>query len=601
MEEPKNKSEKKESLKKWKILGSKSSENYLFNVISFLLNNKDEFDEKLKFTDLVIKFTTDSEISSIDKLKYKITLNNNSFNPKRDINQNIKKYSNFPSNIEINDEYYSRKKIFKEINIELIPALTKHMQLDMSLFPFYHYDNNKKKIERCNLQLQTKTNKFFLFIYFTQFNDVIMKTLGDFKFIDNFFDYFENIYLICESKTVEEMTKKLKDEKLSKYFINKDNNNEEKIKFIFNILSNYNSGDNAQKIMNIFKDEKNLSSEYFFLLNQDNKIISLEKDLNHLIAKISIFIMTLKRLDKENKTYKDLLKIKENKKKEKYLLLKELMNFITNINKFNYLFDFEFEISFSASLNEECTEIIFEKLNLLDIKGQFRTKDCQYLENLLSLLKCKSKKENIKYNLTEMPTLDIDIDFTDMKCIKCSKIIPEDKHLYYCYICRTKYCYECVHEQLKKTGKEKYLDLKHNLIFFKTRNKNDFKNIDKERFGKNKFSQCINDDEDFSNGHDAICNGCRGHFNGMARYVCMHCRPGIYLSGGYIDYCQRCIEKMCSDDEQKKELEENASEQICFRRTNFTAGHTLLNKHIHDQHIYLLLPLQFNSNSYKEY
>ncbi len=57
MKKLKDKSKKKESVKKWKILGSKSTENYLFNVISFLLNNKDEFEEKLKFTDLVIKVT----------------------------------------------------------------------------------------------------------------------------------------------------------------------------------------------------------------------------------------------------------------------------------------------------------------------------------------------------------------------------------------------------------------------------------------------------------------------------------------------------------------------------------------------------------------
>ena len=318
MEEPKDKLSKKESVKKWKILGSKSTENYLFNVISFLLNNKDEFEEKIKFTDLIIKVTTDSDMSSIDKLIYRITLKNNSFNPKRDIYKNLNKYGKFPSNIEINDEYYARKKIFDEINIEFMPSLIKHMTLDISIFQFYHYDINKSKIERYNIQLKKNPNKFVLFIYITQCNAEILKILEDLKYIDNFFDYFENIYLICESKTEEEMMKIIKDENLNKYIINKENNNDEKkVKFIFNLLSYYNCPNRNEKILNIFKDNNSFCPKYFFVLNQYNKIISLEKDINSLIAKISIFIMKLKRLDKENKNYKYLLKIKENKKKEK--------------------------------------------------------------------------------------------------------------------------------------------------------------------------------------------------------------------------------------------------------------------------------------------
>lgn len=600
MEEPKNESDKKH--KKWKILGSKSSENYLFNIISFLLYNKDEFKEKLKFTDLLLKIDTDSGISTIDKLKYQITLNNKSFHQKRDIYKNIKKYDKFRSDIKISDEYYENEKIFNEINIELIPSLINHMQIDISNFPFYHYDINKKKLEKYNLQLTKKENKFYLFIYFNQFNDEILKTLEDFKSVYNLYDYFENIYLICEIQAKGDIIKIINDEKYNKYIINNDNNNAEiKIKFIFNIISYFNCEEHDDRIMNIFKDNNKLYPRYFFILNQNNNIISLTKDINSLIAKITIFIMTLNRLKKENKSYEDYLKIKENKRKEKYLIVKEIMDFISNIDKLNYLFRFDFRLTFNASLNEECTDIIFKKMNFLDISAELRTKDYQYLQNLLSLLKEKSKNKNITFNLREIETIDIDVDFIDMKCFKCSKIIPEDKHLYYCYICKTKYCYECVHEQLKKTGKEKYLDLKHNLIFFKTRNKNDFKDIDKHKIGKNKFSQCIKDNEVFSNRHEAICNGCRGGFHEMARYVCMHCRPGIYLYGGYVDYCQGCLEKMCSDENMKKELEEKAGEVISVRENNFTMSHRFSNRHNHDKHIYLLLPLQFTSNSYNDY
>ncbi len=177
-----------------------------------------------------------------------------------------------------------------------MPSLIKHMTLDISIFQFYHYDINKSKIERYNIQLKKKPNKFVLFIYITQCNAEILKILEDFKYIDNFFDYFENIYLICESKTEEEMMKIIKDENLNKYIINKDNNNDEKkVKFIFNLLSYYNCPNRNEKILNIFKDNNSFCPKYFFVLNQDNKIISLEKDINSLIAKISIFIRKLKR------------------------------------------------------------------------------------------------------------------------------------------------------------------------------------------------------------------------------------------------------------------------------------------------------------------
>ena len=90
----------------------------------------------------------------------------------------------------------------------------------------------------------------------------------------------------------------------------------------------------------------------------------------------------------------------------------------------------------------------------------------------------------------------------------------------------------------------------------------------------------------------------------MARYVCIHCRPGIYLSGGYIDYCQDCIEKMCLNENKKEELEKNSEGKIYSDKTNFTEDHILYTNHSHDNHIYLLLPLQYNDiygNVYEDY
>ena len=111
----------------------------------------------------------------------------------------------------------------------------------------------------------------------------------------------------------------------------------------------------------------------------------------------------------------------------------------------------------------------------------WRKKEYYYLENLLQLI--KKKREKVTYALTKIETIDIDIDFSDMKCCKCSTIIGDDSFLYYCYICKTKYCINCVNNQLKNDGKDKYIDQKHNLVFFKTRNKQNLIDLDKIKFG----------------------------------------------------------------------------------------------------------------------
>ena len=594
LQEPENKTTKKDSTKKRKILGSKSSEYYLLNIVAYLLNNKNNFKEKIKPNDLELDLFTDSRMSLIDKLIYKLKLNNISFNPKRDAINNIKIYKEFPPEIEIKDEYYSNNISFKKVTIDLIPSIHKNMYLDISSFPFYIYDTEKKSLEK---YLQFKNNnKFILCLYFPKINELkkvdISKIVDGLKYIDDIFDYIENIYIIIQINTKDDAMKIIKNNKLNNLILETDN---DKIKYIFNNASNYSiNTDENNTFYNIFNDEE----EYFFILDQNNKIILLKKDFQNLIVNISIFILKLKKLMIiQKKSYIEISSEKEVKRNDKNKIFIDLLNYILKLKNLNYIFDLEFQFSFSASINEEYTKVNIKKINSISLRGQFRTKEYQYLNNLLITIKNK----NIDYNIKEIITIDIDIDFNDMKCFNCSKNIPDEQHLYYCYICKAKYCYKCVHEQLKKNGIEKYIDKKHNLIFFKTRNKNNFMTIDKSKLGNNRFSETTNNN--LRDSHSAICNGCRGHFEQMARYVCLTCRPGLYLSGGYIDYCQKCIELMCSDENKKNELENNANEETACESNCFTSGHVLQNRHKHNEHIYLLLPLEVRSESspYKNY
>ena len=602
MEESYKKSEDEQEnnkiCKKRIILGNRKAENYLFNIVSFLLNNKNDFIEKLNSNDIKIQLFTSSNLSFIDRLVYKLKLSNNSFNPKRDINKSLDKYKEIPPKVEVKDEFYTNEILFDEINVNFYPYLHKNINLDLSLFQFWNYNKEKNLIEKYNIKLN-KRNKFILCLYISQINESsvnkISKISEDLNNIENIYDYFEMVYIFLQTNTKEEIVKIMNDEKLKKIILDNDKNDEnQKIKIIFNILSYYDSKIYPDQIYNIFNDQKKFGKEYFFILDPNNKIISIKSDLIYLIRKLSLFIISLKKYKKkeENANIIEILKQKEIKKQKNNDIIREIIYFIKNCKKLDYLFNLKFELLFSAIMNEEFNDIKIIKINSINIEGEFRTKEYQYFNKLLTSLKIPTK--NKAFILKEMVTINIDVDFTDMKCFKCTKLIPDDKHLYYCYICKTKYCYECVHEQLKKNGKEKYIDQKHNLLFFKTRDKKQFLNLDKRKLGNNRFAESTNDDQ-FDESHSARCNGCWGGFNHMARYVCLHCRPGLYLEGGYIDYCETCIDTMCVDEENKRKLEEKAGEEISNNKTNFTKDHKLSTNHNHDSHIYLMLPLQYNA------
>ena len=581
----KNKTKEKEKAsKKWKLLGKKSEENELFNLVSCLINNNDQY---IKPTHFELEFITNSEISSTKELKYYLILKNISYNKEKGSFNNLLKNKDYTLT-GIQDEYYEQKNFFKRINIELVPSFNKNMYLDFSSFPLYYYDNEKKTIKKYYSSSKKEYNKFTLCIYLSQINANNLNAIKDLFKIDNIFDYFNYIYIILEVKNKDEIIKNN----------NIDNSDFGNIKCLFYLLYSTDQNIKDTYTYNIFKEKNKFYPEYYFILDQNNKIIKIKKDLENLVAKINGFKFNLEKLKKENKNYIDELLIKrKTKKQDNYKLYKELITFILNLKNSNYLFNLIFDISFKATINEECSDIFLKEIKCIDLHGTLRSNDIKYLNNLLNLLKSKNKNKDIKYKFEELETIDIDIDFTNMKCFKCLKLIPEDKHLYYCYICKTNFCYECVHQQLKKAGKEKYIDQKHNLLFFKTRNKKDFMCLDKPKLGRNRFAESSGNN-DLSNRHSAICNGCRNGFPSIARYVCIHCRPGIYLSGGYIDYCQNCIEKMCSDNKKKRELEEKANEEIFYNSNHFTRNHTLLTRHLHDQHIYLLLPMEYQGEGY---
>ena len=192
-------------LQKYKIISNKFK-NYLLNSISYLINNKNVFEEKLKPSDFSITLETDSDKSTYNQFYFKTKFKYSSFNPKRDSIKNIKLFKSFPVEIEIQDEYYNRD--YGNIIVNLSPKLTKRNQIDLSEFPLCSYENNAVnyniKNDLKNI-LTCKDKEFILCIYLSNLNKLDRDDLPEiFKLIETvnetekFNQYFNLIVIIIQ-------------------------------------------------------------------------------------------------------------------------------------------------------------------------------------------------------------------------------------------------------------------------------------------------------------------------------------------------------------------------------------------------------------------
>ena len=206
IEEKKEKIEKKvekrhQQNEKHKIMKNKSR-NYLLNVISFLIYNKNNFDEKMKPSDFDIILEMDSNNSTYKNIKYKTNLKNASFNPKRDLIKNIKLYKSMPFEIEMKDEYY--RVDLDNVNVDIFPKIKKGINLDLSEFPLCSYENkainyNIKDIIKNNLEC--KENEYILCIYKSDLHkniDDAFQMIESVFEIDMFEQYFKSTFIILQ-------------------------------------------------------------------------------------------------------------------------------------------------------------------------------------------------------------------------------------------------------------------------------------------------------------------------------------------------------------------------------------------------------------------
>ena len=602
--EKNEKPEKKESKDakkkpKHKLMKNKFK-NYLLNLLSYIINNKNNFEEKLTPKDLEIILESNSDISTILHPKYKTKINYASFNSKRDLIKNIKLYKQIPSQIELRDEYYFDDCDF--VTVDIYPQMRRGIKLDLSEFPFYSYENNVlKKSDKNEIKnkISCKENEYIFCAYISFFdlkdknNPLLL--IENMMELDTFWNYFKYVFIVIQLETEKLISKIKEDEIIKKYFDNNNIKNKDKICILFNIMSSYkeNNKNCSDNLVYIFEENNNKfvsydEINYFFILDNDSKVVEI-KSLGSLLKSITFLLMEFKKIEDNQEKISYFAK-KELEEKNQIKEAKKLIQFIYDINKLklDYIFDITYEFSLVFSPNDELTKIKLTKIKYFKCSGEFHTKDYNYLKNCSSLINLPS----CEFSFNEIPTIDIEIDFSNMECEKCKKIISDDSFLYYCYICKTKYCYECVQSYLhNKNGKERYIDPKHNLIFFKTRDKNQFLNLDQEKIGKNRFVDCEEDDLKYWS--SVKCNGCEDTFKKeLARYICLNCKKGKQSRNGYIDYCNECVEKMCKDKKMMENLEKKANEMFTGFNNDFFDDYEFKVEHKHENHVYLMMPYQ---------
>ena len=556
---------------------------YLLHLVKFEDNSQYMNPKNIK-----IDIFSTSEKSIINKIYYSMIIKNNNYNPKFDLKKNIPIYEKMRTffyqlkdecNNKINDNEIS-------IKVDFLPFIQSKMLIDFNFFNFFYYNGKifHKFIIKPNNDDDFKDNKSKLFIYFDGIGNEtkvfnLENDLNKIISIKNIWKIFSYIYIIIP---VSNKNKAIEIHNNLPIFLKMKKDENFKVSVIY-LSDDINDGAAINIFFNFYKTK---NKNYFFILN------------NNIVYKIKEYSVMLKELN----NYIDLVygkndpvQIKENQiymqKMNDLKLFMFLTNFINDLSNLRYIFDFYYNINFSMILSDSNHKFKLDTIERVEIGGSLKTEEYnkfkKYFDNI--------NNDNFIFKLKEIKTININIDFpANIYCKVCKNIIPNDKELYYCYFCKDFYCYKCVKDNFEsKSGKEKFIDQKHNLLFFKTRNKNQFLNIEEHKLGKNTFTTI----QSFKSYHSASCDGCSSSFDGSPRYICITCKPGLYLSGGYNDYCDVCIDHMMKNDDAGKKMQKDI--KTINYNSNFVSNHILRNIHNHENHIYLMVALEGIGTTYQ--
>ena len=551
---------------------------------------KDDIDKLIRQKSLKIDVNSASNKSLIGNINYAMTINSLYYNKKIDIRENIQKLQKINnSNYTIRDEFHNAVS-YNEISIKvnLMPYLNLKTVIDFEFFNFFFYNGKifHKFVLKPNGKEEFKDERCKLFIYFHSHNnkiscDTLIKDLINFTKDEKIWNVISHIYIILPFKDKNSIKEKY-NENLE--FLKIKENNIPKTSIVY-LTEDINDGNAIDIFTNSY--QKNYTN-YFFILNSKNKV-KIMNLLSSLSKEFSKFSEDFLKMGNPVGTYK-------NEKKEKNKNLIKLFNFLSNfideIPNLNYILDFNFNMKFSLILDEPGNYFKLYEIEKLEVWGSLRTNDYIKFKKFADEI----QSEKYIFKLKELETKDIPINLTDpFKCKVCKKEIPNDKECFYCYKCIEYYCYECVKKHINTNlGIKKFIDKKHNLLYFKTRNINNFINIDSHKLGKDSFTKSTS----FKNSHSARCDGCSSSFYNGQRYICLTCHPGMYLDGGYVDFCNNCIEHMNANDDKAKQIQQKVG-VVQYKYANFCKNHVLMERHDHENHIYLMVVLEGILSNYQ--
>ena len=481
-------------------------------------------------------------------------------------------------------EYKEKPNIkdFPAIFMHAYPMVRKNLQIDISTITFKQVkknDENKNAIVDFKIEQLKPDDKDI--VYFVSFKlnqkqhkfGKIEQLLDQFKQeeLKDFWNFYKKAYFIF---CVEDEKLILSEYELFPEFLKKANEGDPHAQFIFYVDP---PGESPDQVMNIFKMSE-YEKDYYFMMGPSNVI----ERCDSMLCSGDVLENSIKRKKAEQSK-----KIKE---EDINKALSTFYDFVSNIQKYKYNFFFGYQLEVCLKFNKE-QNLILSYVNFSHFIAEVRTNEYKKLKECMDIF-----KPDI-YELQEIETYDIPIDFNQNICIKCKKQIPDNAPMYYCYKCKEKYCTDCVlknfNDQNNK-GIKKFIDPKHNLLYFKTRNPENFKIIDKYKLGKDNFASCT-DDSKLGN-HSFSCNGCNvGQNYVKPRYLCLSCRPGLMQDNGFNDFCIDCIEHMNKNDEQGKKMQ-NDEYDLYGKETRFFYEDKTKAKHDHNEHIYLMIALEFKGN-----
>lgn len=263
-----------------------------------------------------------------------------------------------------------------------------------------------------------------------------------------------------------------------------------------------------------------------------------------------------------------LVQFKDDKKKAELSKVLKRMRVIGNqLNKLPYKAEFSFDYLVKLIPCTDCKDFEFKSIMVNKLSGSLRTKEYLDVKKIYDHFYVNS---SLNYCVFHLKTFSF---VPGKQCSNCYVKFKDEDYQYYCYWCKIAFCVTCIEKSFEESNHiDRYFHKLHNLLYFKTKkDEKDIQDLDEERLGRNRFAT----ESTLSNTHNALCNGCEGSFNERngcnPRYVCISCRPGMYQSGGYHDFCYNCI--------------------IDYREQK-GHWHSLSNdcpEHNEDHHIYLLL------------